>query len=224
KYQPIVNLAEDDKQYYEICLTLKDQTEDEITGEGLLAAFEALGDNTELDRWIIVEATKQAVQNCKAGGQTRLIINLSSNVFKDKGLTPWLNVALKAAELPADSLVFQFRAESCAKSLKPAIGFATKLRATGANIALRSSNPVSYDKNALTQLKPLLTKLNVDIQNSENLSAAIQTVQEAGSKAIVTGVESAATLATLWQLKPDYVQGSYIHSPTSSMDYDFGDG
>ncbi|MFT5033278.1 MAG: EAL domain-containing protein (putative c-di-GMP-specific phosphodiesterase class I) [Bacteroidia bacterium] len=224
KYQPIVSLAEDGKQYYEICLTLKDQTEDEITGEGLLAAFEALGDNTELDRWIIVEATKQAVQNCKAGGQTRLIINLSSNVFNDKGLTPWLNVALKAAELPADSLVFQFRAESCAKSLKPAIGFATKLRATGANIALCSSNPVSYDKNALTQLKPLLTKLNVDIQNSENISAAIQTVKEAGSKAIVTGVESATTLATLWQLKPDYVQGSYIRSPTSSMDYDFGDG
>lgn len=223
-YQPIVSLAEDDKQYYEISLTLKDQQDDEITGEGLLVAFESLGNNTDLDRWIIVEATKQAVRSRSTNGHTRLIINLSSNVFRDKGLTPWLNVALKAAELSADSLIFQFRAESCAKILKPAMGFADKLRSLGGNIALRSSKPLSDDKNSLTQLQPLLTKLDLDIQRNEELSQAILAVQEAGSKAIVTGVESAAALATLWQLKPDYVQGSYIHSPSPDMDYDFGEG
>lgn len=223
-YQPIVSLAEDEKQYYEVNLTLKEQLDDEITGAGLLEAFEGLGNNTELDRWIIVEATKQAVMSRNAGRRTRLILNLSSNVLRDKGLIAWLNVALKAAEMPADSLIFQFRAESCAKILKPAIGFTDKLRSLGANIALCSSLPLSDDKNALTQLQPLLTKLTVDIQHTEELSAAIQAVQEAGSKAIVIGVESAATLATLWQLKPDYVQGSYIHSPSTTMDYDFGEG
>lgn len=223
-YQPIVSLAEDDKHYYEITLGLSDQQEDEISGEGLVSAFEALGDNTDLDRWIIVEATRQFVKSRSTGRSTRLILNLSSNVFKDKGLLAWLNVALKAAELPADALIFQFRAESCAKSLKPAIGFTDKLRALGANIALRSTNPLSDDKNSLTQLQPLLTKLDVDIESSNDLSAAIQAVQEVGSKAIITGVESAATLATLWQLKPDYVQGGYIHSPSLTMDYDFGEG
>lgn len=223
-YQPIVSLAEDDTQYYEICLALKDQQADEITGEGLLAAFERLGDNTELDRWVIVEATKQLARSRKAGQSTRLIMNLSNNVFKDKALLSWLSVALKAAELQAESLIFQFQAASCAKTLKPALGFTTKLRSLGANIALRSSNPASDDKNTLTQLQPLLTKLDLDIQNSEGLGTAIQVVQDAGSKAIVTGVESAATLATLWQLKPDYVQGSYIHSPSLDMDYDFGEG
>ncbi len=221
-YQPIVSLAEDDKQYYEISLTLKDQQEGEITGEELISAFEALGNNTELDRWIIVEATKQMVKSRNTGLNTRLILNLSSNVLKDKGLTAWLGVALKAAELPADSLVFQFRAQSCTKILKPAASFAKKLREFGANIALLSSNPTE-DKNSLTHLQPLLTKLAQGGKASGDLGGAIKAVQEAGSKAIVSGVESAATLATLWQLKPDYVQGSYIHSPSASMDYDFGE-
>ncbi len=221
-FQPIVSLAEDEKHYYEISLALKDQEPGEISGEELITAFETLGDNTELDRWIIVEATKQMLQSHNVGKNTRLIINLSSNVFRDKGLTPWLGVALKAAKLEADALVFQFRTESCAKALKPARAFADKFRALGANLSLRSNNPAD-DKNTLTQLQPLLTKLDRDIQDSDGLSSAIQGVQEAGSKAIVTGVESAAALATLWQLKPDYVQGSYIHPPSQAMDYDFGE-
>ncbi len=221
-YQPIVSLADEEKQYYEVCLSLKDRESDEISGAELLENFERQGKSTELDRWIIVEATKQLSQSRQAGKNTRLVINVSGNVFHDKNLCSWLGVAMKAAGLPGDTLVLQVNAATAGKAIKPAKAFITKLRDLGGNIALRSASPGTDDAAALKQLQPLLTKLELSPKESDTLQEAITATQEAGSKAVVTGVESAATLATLWQLKPDYVQGSYIHSPSSEMDYDFG--
>ena len=221
-FQPIVSLADEEKQYYEVCLNLKDQEADEISGQQLLDNFERQGKSTDLDRWIIVEATKQLSRSRKAGKNTRLVLNVSCNVFQDKNLCSWLGVAMKAAELPADTLVFQVNGSSAGKAIKPAKTFTEKLRALGANIALRSSSPGMDDTAALQQLTPLLTKIEISPKESDTLREAISAVQDAGGKAVVTGVDSAATLATLWQLKPDYVQGSYIHSPSTEMDYDFG--
>lgn len=221
-FQPIVSLADEEKHYYEVCLTLKEQEADEISGQQLLDNFERQGKSTELDRWIIVEATKQLSRSRKAGKNTRLVLNVSCNIFQDKNLCSWLSVAMKAAELPADTLVLQVNASSAGKAIKPAKTFTEKLRTLGGNIAVRSSSPGTNDASPLQQLTPLLTKLEISPKDGETLREAIVFVQDAGSKAVVTGVDSAATLATLWQLKPDYVQGSYIHSPSTEMDYDFG--
>lgn len=222
-FQPIVSLADEAKQYYEVNLTLKDQEADEISGQELLNRFESQGKSTELDRWIIVEATKQLAGSRRKGSQTRLVINLSCNVLRDKNLGSWLGVALKAAELPGDTLVLQFKAETVAKAIKPALDFTKNLRKIDANIALRSEKASGDDAPALKQLQPILTTLDINPQDKDALQEAIIRVQETGSKAVVQGVESAATLATLWQLKPDYVQGSYIHPPSPEMDYDFGE-
>lgn len=221
-FQPIVSLADEDHQYYEVFLSLKDRQAEEISAEQLIDAFEAEGQSTELDRWIIVEATKQLAPNFGKSPKTRLVINLSANVVVDKGLVPWLGVALKAAQLPADTLVLQMRARSLARITKPAKAFADKLRKLGADIAVKTAQ-AEDDATLIKQLQPRMIKLDQGIDNAEALGRAIGAVQEAGSKALVAGVESAATLATLWQLKPDYVQGAYVHSPSRKMDYDFGE-
>ena len=221
-FQPIVSLADEDHQYYEVFLSLKDRQADEISAEQLMDAFEAEGQSTELDRWIIVEATKQLAPGFDKSPKTRLVINLSANIVADKSLVPWLGVALKAAQLPADTLVLQMRARSLARISKPARAFTDKLRKLGADIAIKTDQ-AEDDVTLIKQLQPRMIKLDQDIQNAEALGRAIGSVQEAGSKALVAGVESAATLATLWQLKPDYVQGAYVHSPSRKMDYDFGE-
>ena len=222
-YQPIVSLADEDRHYYEVLLSLKDQEADEISGEQLLRAFESQGKSTELDRWIIVEATKQLTRSKQTGKPVSLVINLSCNVFRDRNLISWLNVAMKAAELSPSTLVMQFQASAAARLIKPAQAFSEQLRKLGANLALRSHSAAGDDVQTIRNLRPTLTKLELAVKDSEALQSAIASLHEAGSKAVVQGVDSAATLATLWQLKPDYVQGSYVHSPSTELDYDFGD-
>ena len=53
---------------------------------------------------------------------------------------------------------------------------------------------------------------------------AVDMVQQAkslNSQIIIPNVGSAATLAMLWQLGPDFIQGSYVNEPMSSMNYEF---
>ncbi len=222
-YQPVVSLADEDRHYYEVSLSLKDQGADEISGEQLLRAFEKQAKSTELDRWIIVEATKQLTRSKLTGKPISLVINLSCNVFRDRNLISWLNVAMKAAELSPATLVMQFQASVAAKLVKPAQTFGEKLRQLGAGLALRSDSAANDDLQTIRLLQPALTKLAVNPKESKTLESAITSLHEAGTKVIVPDVDSAATLATLWQLKPDYVQGSYVHSPSTELDYDFGD-
>ena len=222
-YQPVVSLADEDRHYYEVFLSLKDKEADEISGEQLLRAFEKQGKSTELDRWIIVEATKQLTRSKLTGKPISLVINLSCNVFRDRNLISWLNVAMKAAELSPATLVMQFQTSAAAKLVKPAQTFGEKLRQLGAGLALRSDSAANDDLQTIRLLQPALTKLAVNPKDSKTLESAITSLHEAGSKVIVQDVDSAATLATLWQLKPDYVQGSYVHSPSTKLDYDFGD-
>jgi EAL domain-containing protein (putative c-di-GMP-specific phosphodiesterase class I) len=47
----------------------------------MLRAIEREPENTQLDHWIIVKATKQLAKERLAGQDIKLIINLSGNVF-----------------------------------------------------------------------------------------------------------------------------------------------
>jgi EAL domain-containing protein (putative c-di-GMP-specific phosphodiesterase class I) len=41
---------------------------------------------------------------------------------------------------------------------------------------------------------------------------------------IAAGVKDANTMALLWEYGADYVQGSYVHKPTETMNFDFRGG
>jgi len=55
----------------------------------------------------------------------------------------------------------------------------------------------------------------------ELVGALIERARAHHKTVIVPGVADAATLAALWQLQPDYVQGSLIAAPRAKPDFDF---
>lgn len=228
-FQPLVSLAEDEGDHYEVLLDLREQEEDEISGMEMLAAVERQADgNTELDRWIIVESTKRLAETHNHNSNTRLIINLTCNVFQDKSLLPWLKVALKAAELPANSLIFQFNAICVSNHLKAAKDFSRELQQMGCLFTVRGHGSSVELAQVIKQLNPAYAKIDNALHgkhrlSTEDLRATINTVRSHGAKAIVPGVDSAATLAALWQMQPDYIQGKYVHDASTEMDYEFAD-
>ncbi|MFT5887546.1 MAG: EAL domain-containing protein (putative c-di-GMP-specific phosphodiesterase class I) [Zhongshania sp.] len=72
--------------------------------------------NNKLDRWIVVEATKQLAKERGTGQDLKLIINLSGNVFHDLEFCSWLSVAFKAAGLSPSSVMLQVNEESIANA------------------------------------------------------------------------------------------------------------
>jgi EAL domain-containing protein (putative c-di-GMP-specific phosphodiesterase class I)/GGDEF domain-containing protein len=223
-FQPLVNLGASSGDHYEASFNIKDWVEGEITAGEMLRAIEREPENTQLDHWIVVEATKQLAKERLAGQDIKLIINLSGNVFHDREFCAWLSVVFKAARLPPSSVILQFSEESIADALKQALNFTIQLHKLGTMLAVRNFGRSKQGNKFLSHIRPALVKPGfrpTDTPTNQQIRDMVQHARLLNSQIIIPNVGSAATLAMLWQLGPDFIQGSYVNDPMPSMNYKF---
>ena len=183
----------------------------------------------KIDRWVILQSIKMLSVHRSKGNDTRLMINLTPNSVSDTSFLPWLSVAIKAARLPSDAVIFQLYEDDAITYLKQARDFTNGLKELHCRASLshfgRSDNPFG----TLKHLNVDFVKIdgtyvhNIDRKDDkrEALGELIGSLQAQGKLSIVPMVETAAVLASLWQAGANYIQGNYLQEPTSEMDYDF---
>ena len=223
-YQPVINLGDAVGDYYETSLGIQDWTEGEVTAGELLREVERDPTNNTLDRWILVEATKQLAKSRLTGQDVRLIINLSCNVFHDDEFCGWLAVALKAAGIPGNALTLQFNEQSIVNALKPAQSCYKQLKSMHIGFGVRNFGRLEPANQFLHTLRPSIVKPSSrasDAILADDIRESVRNARTLNSRIIIPHVASAATLAMLWQLGPDFIQGSYIQEPAPNMDYSF---
>ncbi|HEY9034838.1 MAG TPA: EAL domain-containing protein [Pseudomonadales bacterium] len=223
-YQPIMSLQGDDRENYEVTLWFNDGDNDVYPAEMIRAAG-----HSKLDRWMVLEATKTLSVHRTQGHNTRLIINLTMNALLDESLPGWLAVAAKAANLSTDTLVFQFDEEDVKNHLKAAITCITALRKAKFFVSIGGFGRDDEPFKLLKHLKLDLVKLDkqfsamVSSGDSKAAKAIIDEAKEHEIATIMTDVDNAGALATLWQLGTHYIQGSYLQVPSPVMNYEFAE-
>ncbi len=230
-FQPVISLRGDSFEHYEVLLRLLDPEGKEVApGEFMSAAREA-GLAEKLDRWVILNAIKLLAEHRSKGHETRLFVHLSSNSLQDPSLLPWLSVALKAARLPSDALVFQFNEPDAIAYLKQAKALTEGLAQLHCKVALCqfgcSLNPFNTLKHLTVDFVKVDGSYSQDLTTAENqeaLKTLLASLHAQAKLTIVPFVESASALATLWQAGVNYIQGYYLQGPSQSMDYDFSSG
>lgn len=224
-FQPIISLRGDSLEHYEVFLRLiNDQDKDVAPAE-----FLPLLTDSKLDRWLILEASKALSLHRSGGHDTRLIINLSGRALEDEALVPWIAVALKAANLPADSVVFQFAEGDVTSRLKGAKDVTKALSDINCKVSLgqfgRSIDPIKTLKHVSVDYVKVDGSFTLDLQDNQGdpqlLKGLVSAINEAGKLSIVPCVENASVLATLWQVGVNYIQGQYLQPPSLKMDYEF---
>ncbi len=230
-FQPIINLRGKTAEYYEASLRLLDADDQELPIDGLFQSVNQQVGDTTLDKWLVVEATKKLKLQRDAGKDTRLLVNLTQNSLLDDEFSSWLGVALKAAQLGGDTLVFQYRETTLTHYLKQAVRFNEELQKLNCQMA------ISHFGRSLESFKTLerlhvefiavdgsfTVELQKDPTKSDELRTLLLRLNESSANSVVPYVENAATLASLWQMNVHYIQGHYLQSPTEAMDYEFAD-
>ena len=185
----------------------------------------------KIDRWVILNSIKLLAEHRSKGHNTRLFVHLSANSLQDQTLLPWLSVALKAARLPSDSLVFQIGETDAVTYLKQAKALTQGLAELHCKVALSQFGCALNPFNTLKHLNVDFVKVDgsfsQDLTNAENqeaLKTLLASLHAQAKLTIVPFVESASVLATLWQAGVNYIQGHYLQGPSQSMDYDFSAG
>lgn len=229
QFQPVVSLRGSTGDHYEVQLKIEDEGQ-KTSVDDFLAKLVFNEVNTRLDRWIILEATKRLADKRDQGEDIRLFINLTSNAMQDETLLPWLSVALKAGNLPPESLIFQFRESDINDFLKPASKFAKALQATGCALSIAGYGSNAEPHKALAHLNAGFVKIagkyTAELSKTNDINPLKDMVGKAAeteTKAIISLVENASALASLWQIGVDFIQGDYMAAPSGNMDYEFND-
>ena len=230
-FQPIISLRGDAHEHYEVLLRLLNPQGEEVPPAQFLAAAKDAGLGEKIDRWVILNSIKLLADHRSKGHNTRLFVHLSSASLQDQTLLPWLSVALKAARLPSDSLVFQFSEPDAIAYLKQAKTLTQGLAELHCKIALSQFGCALNPFNTLKHLQVDFVKVDgsfsQDLSNADNqeaLKTLLSSLHAQAKLTIVPFVESASVLATLWQAGVNFIQGYYLQGPSQSMDYDFSAG
>jgi EAL domain-containing protein (putative c-di-GMP-specific phosphodiesterase class I) len=187
------------------------------------------GLSIKLDRWIILQSTKLLAAHRIEGNQTRLFINITHATIADDTFLPWVNVALKAARLPTDAVIFQFHESDAITYMKQASNFTKGLKKIHCKSSINHFGCSLNPFNSLQHLEVDYAKLDksyaqgVDSseEKSKELVDTIKSLQAKGILTAISGVESPMVLSTLWEAGVNYIQGYYLSEPLDNMEYDF---
>ena len=228
-YQPIISLRGDADEHYEVYLRMLDSKGNEMAPHSFLQTAIDSGVAGKIDRWVVLQAIKMLSTHRSRGHNTRLTINLTQNSLTDQEFIQWLGVAIKAARLPIDAVIFQVTEADALAHPKETQAFLANLRDMHCQASL---SRFGLCNDALSQLKAFPTDfvkldgsfvqaMESDTDAKDELLNMIRSLQSMGKLTIVPMVESAMVLSTIWQAGANYIQGHYLQEPTTEMDYDF---
>ncbi|MAT85287.1 MAG: ferrous iron transporter C [Gammaproteobacteria bacterium] len=228
-FQPIISLRGDSEEHYEVFLRMMDRDGKKISpGEFLRTAIEH-GVAAKIDRWVILQSIKMLSTHRAKGHNTRLTINLTANSIADPEFLQWLSVAIKAARLPSDAVIFQITEQDASDLVRQTREFVEGLkgmhcRASLSRFGLRD-NPMEMLDHIPVDFVKLdgshIERLMDDPDLKDEITGMIRDLQGKGKLTIIPMVESAGVLSALWQAGANYIQGHYLQEPSTEMDFDF---
>ncbi|MDX1816852.1 MAG: GGDEF domain-containing response regulator [Marinobacter sp.] len=230
-FQPIINLRGEGEEHYEAFVRMLDKDDKEVSPYDFLPPSGPTDTAIKIDRWVILQTIKQLASHRSRGHDTRLFLNVTAETLQDKTFTPWLSVALKAARLPGDSLIFQLREGDVNNFMKQAKDFAKSVHELHCKVSISqfgcSLNPFNTFKHVDADYVKIDGSFTEEMQKTdeakEQVKEMVKSLQSSGKLTIIPLVENAGILATLWQAGVNYIQGYYLQAPVPEMNYDFGD-
>jgi EAL domain-containing protein (putative c-di-GMP-specific phosphodiesterase class I) len=231
-YQPIMGLQGEDVPRYNVFVRLTgDQGKVYDPGEFLPAA-ERLGIAAPLDQWVIRHALAMLSQQLQTDPRTVFFVKLSHGSLDPEPVVEWLRQFLDRSQVPASNVVVEFQEATLLTSLEAAATTANDLRELGVDLCVtdfgNGLDPFSVLARvgaAYVKLDPgLLEDLARNADSRETLADLTARAREKGCQVIVPFVETAQTLAVLFTLNVDLVQGYLIQAPSEQPEFDFAQG
>ncbi|VUD56373.1 Cyclic di-GMP phosphodiesterase PdeB [Thalassocella blandensis] len=222
-FQPVLNMETNSVSYYEALVRYTNRDGSIVVPGEFIPALENTGEMQILDRHII----KLAVKCLRDYPQlNHIAINLSAQAFKDDNLVPIIMENLELHQIKAEQLTFELTESASLFNLNVTQRVISKLHALGCKFSVDDFGSGFSSFSYLKQLPAdyikldgsFIKNLDKDPVDQALVRSIIPVIQALGKKAVAEYVENEKILATLKQMKVDYVQGYYIGRPTKPDD------
>jgi diguanylate cyclase (GGDEF)-like protein len=215
--QPIASLVGDDLGMYDVLVRMLDAQGHEVLPSVFMPAAERNDLMKKIDRWVI----GAAMSFCAARKPGALFVRLSQDTLSDAALPGWLAEQLKKIRIEPARIVFQIREDSAAQQIKEAVALHKALSDCGFRFALEGFGMGRDTEQLLRHLKPdfvkihgaLMQGLSADQDKQARVKATVELARKCKAITIGERVQDANTMAVLWQLGVEFIQGYFVNAP-----------
>ena len=215
--QPIASLLGEDQEMFDLLVRMLDESGQEVLPSEFLAAAERTDLMKNIDRWIV----GAAMSFCAAKKPDRVFVRLSRDSMFDQTLGAWLQQQLKASGVEPGRIVIELTEEMVHAQPREARSLQGLLSALGIELAIEHFGDTA-DTEALLKRVPvnyvkidgaLMQGLANDRTLQEKVKTLVELARAHGTTTIAERVEDANTMAVLWQLGIEFIQGFFVNSP-----------
>ncbi|HUO94739.1 MAG TPA: EAL domain-containing protein, partial [Steroidobacteraceae bacterium] len=211
--QPIASLLGDDPGMYDVLVRMIDAQGREVLPSEFMAAAGRNDLLRNIDRWVVGASLSFAAQK----RPECLFVRLSRETLRDPAFLEWLDQNLRTHQAEARRLCFQVTEESASSHVPEVRALAGELRRRGFRFALEGFGS-GRDSPGLLESVPLdfvkidgtlIQGLAGDPEVQRQVRALVEAARRREVQTIGERVENANTMAVLWQLGVQYIQGYF---------------
>jgi len=215
--QPIASLLGDERSMFDVLVRMLDEQGDEVLPSEFMPAAERNDLMKNIDRWVI----GASMSFCASRRPGSLFVRLSKATLSDPSLVVWLSNQLRTSRIDPSHIVFQVREDVASQRLREAAALHAKLKEIGFRFAIEGFGGGRDTEALLSRLKPdfakipgsLIQGLATDQEKQARAKELVEMARGTGATTIAERVEDANTMAVLWQLGVEFIQGYFVNAP-----------
>ena len=214
--QPVASLQGDDPQMWDVLIRMVDPQGKEVLPAEFMAAAERNDLLKNIDRWVVGASLSFAAQR----RPQCLFVRLSKDTARDATFVEWLDGHIRSTRAEPQRVCFQVT-EEVATSFPQVRVLAGGLRQRGFRFALESFGSGRDPQGLLASIPldfvkidgALVQALARDSQVQQRVRGLVESATKRTIHTIAERVEDANTMAVLWQLGVQYIQGYFVNAP-----------
>ena len=213
-HQPIASLVGEGEPMFDLVVRMLDERNEEVLPSEFLAAAQRTDLMKTIDRWVV----GAAMSFCAERNNARVFVRLSTDSMRDQTLGAWLQQQIKSSGVDPQRVVFELHEETAARHLEEIRVLQALVKPLGFQFALENFGSGRDPDGLLGHLAASYVKIDgalmqglaTDRALQEQVKLLVQLARARGITTIAERVEDANTMAVLWQLGVEFVQGYFV--------------
>jgi len=228
-YQPIVSLQGDSREHYAVLTRLLDNNNEEILPDYFIRHAKQGEQMAKVDRWVINKAIEELAEQRKEGKKVNFFISISSAGLEDEGMLLWICDCLRKHSAKGPWITFQIQDGELRNHIQSAKKLIEGLKKIKCQLAIDQFGANPKAETLLKHLPVDFVKFDFELMQDlaskqdqqDHLNELNALAKQHNIKTIAMGVEDANSLAILWTVGVNYIQGYFLQEPSENISYEF---
>jgi EAL domain-containing protein (putative c-di-GMP-specific phosphodiesterase class I) len=215
--QPIASLRGGAQKIFDVAVRMLDTQAREVLPSEFMPAAERNDLMRNIDRWVL----RAALEVIAKRQPDQMFVRLSRDSVLDTTLADWLASEVKSIGADAQRLCVQVTEAAAERHLPQTQALLGELHKHKIKLALEHFGAGRDSLGLLNSLSvdfikidgSLMQGLTANEESQQRVRALVEAAGKRGIQTVAERIEDANTMAVVWQLGVQYIQGYLVHAP-----------